>query len=141
MPDFLCTFWVSLEQWTRRKTNQPKGQLQAKEDDTCTFRWRTYLPRPCCAAAQIWRPANPLHDSNRACVTYDRSHVTYDRGVPEMCTSAMSSIGGRGEYLGYIPSATITATGGRFALITSPFERSQKRRPEISPITAKMPLH
>ena len=45
------------------KASQPEGQLQAKEDGPIAFLWITYLMCPC-YVTQIWRPANPFHDSN-----------------------------------------------------------------------------
>ena len=118
-----------------RKAKQPEGQLQAKEDDPFTFRWTTSLPRPCCAA-QIWRPANPLHDRNGAYVTYDSSHAVFLKCLHLQYLR----FGRRREFLGYLSPATITAAVVRSALITPPMERDQKRRSEVSPTTTKRPF-
>ena len=112
--------------WARRR--ETGGKL--------LYPWlSSFLPRPC-SVAQIWCPANALHDSNGAHVTYDSSHAVFLKCLHPQCLR----FGGRGEFLGYIWPATITAAGVCSALITPQLERSQKRGSEVSPTTTKRPF-
>ena len=81
-------------------------------------------------------PVHLLRDDDGAHVTYDLFHAAFLKCLHQQCLG----FGGRGEFLGYISPATITAAGGRSALITPPLERSQKCRFEISPISTKRPF-
>ena len=115
-----------------RNAGQTDGRLQAKEGDACTFRWTTFSPRPCCVA-QLWRPANPSHDTNGAYVTYDRSHAVFLKCLHPQCLR----FGGRGEFLGYLAPVSSTTTTENDTAPMSAFQRGQKRRLEASPKTGK----
>ena len=82
-----------------RKSGQPPGRLLMMQGtvEAATFRWDA-SPRPC-SVAQIWRPADPTHQSNGAYVTYDSSRAVFLKCLHSECLKLNR---GSGLFLGYL---------------------------------------
>ena len=101
-----------------RKSGQPEGRLLMIRGtlEAATFRLDA-RPRPC-SVAQIWRPADPMHRSNGAYLTYDSTRAVILKCLHLECQKLNRGSGDSGT-LFRLPTMSLCCTpGGRRTLHT-----------------------